>query len=139
VSWEVRPFLIFPSDPGIFLLLQCQAPAHFFTVSDELFATQDAWTGRIMANAKRLQGIAQHEQVGAVVRAAGVERLFRERGMSEARIASCLADQAALQRLGEQQQRHIDAGVQGTPTFFINGRHVDAADWASLEPLLRAP
>lgn len=31
----------------------------------------------------------------------------------------------------------VQAGVQNTPTFFINGERSAASDWATLEPLLR--
>jgi protein-disulfide isomerase len=30
-----------------------------------------------------------------------------------------------------------DRGVQGTPTFFVNGKQVPAYDWATLEPFLK--
>src|SRR5437870_4258034 len=32
VSWEYRPYLIFPTDPGIFMLLNCLPPAPIFPV-----------------------------------------------------------------------------------------------------------
>jgi protein-disulfide isomerase len=32
----------------------------------------------------------------------------------------------------------MSLGIAGTPTFLINGRKVDATDWAGLEPLLKA-
>ena len=32
VSWEYRPYMIFPTDPGIFLLLRCQGRSAFFRV-----------------------------------------------------------------------------------------------------------
>jgi protein-disulfide isomerase len=34
-------------------------------------------------------------------------------------------------------QAASDRGVQGTPTFFVNGNKVDAYDWATLEPFLK--
>ena len=30
VSWEYRPYMIFPTDPGVFLLLHCLGPQPFF-------------------------------------------------------------------------------------------------------------
>ena len=136
LSWEVRPYLIFPSDPGIFLLLQCARPADFFTLSDELYAGQSGWTQRIEADAARLQALPARDQMVAVVRASGVEPLFRARGMSDARITACLSDRPALDRLIANHRRYAQAGVDGTPTFFINGRQAEAGSWAQLEPLL---
>jgi protein-disulfide isomerase len=31
----------------------------------------------------------------------------------------------------------VQAGVQGTPAFFVNGQRSAANNWATLEPLLR--
>jgi protein-disulfide isomerase len=46
----------------------------------------------------------------------------------------------AAERLAAMNQRAVNEdGVQGTPTFLINGERVEGAvDWASLEPRLRA-
>jgi protein-disulfide isomerase len=139
VSFEYRPFSIFPSDPGIFLLLECQGPAGFFDTVERIYARQNEWTARVQAQAAQLQSQPWPQQIPAVVRASGVDQLFRQRGMPQARIDACLSDQAALRRLGEHQQRYESQGVDGTPTFLINGRKVAAGDWAGLEPLLRRP
>jgi protein-disulfide isomerase len=138
VSWEVRPYLIFPSDPGLFLLMQCARPADFFALSDELYAGQAAWAQRIEADEARLRAMPAREQMAAVVRASGTEAIFRARGMSDAQINACLADQSGLNRLIANHQRYARAGVDATPTFFINGRQVEAGTWAQLEPLLAA-
>jgi protein-disulfide isomerase len=60
--------------------------------------------------------------------------------MPQGRIDSCLADQQALQDLLARTERATaEDGVQGTPTFLINGSKVpDAASWGALEPALRA-
>lgn len=138
VSWEVRPFLIFPSDPGIFLLLQCQGPSRFFELSDQLYATQPAWTQRLTQNAERLQQVKFPDGIGAFVRASGVDQLFRASGMSEERIAACLTDRAGIERLVAQHERYARSGIDGTPTFLINGQQANAGSWNELEPLLRA-
>src|SRR5687767_4143934 len=36
VSWEYRPYMIFPTDPGIFALLRCQGATPFFRLVDQL-------------------------------------------------------------------------------------------------------
>lgn len=138
VSWEVRPFLIFPSDPGLFLLLQCARPSDFFALSDALYAGQAGWTQRIEAEAARLQALAPREQMAAVVRASGADSVFGSHGMSDAQIAACLSDQAALNALIAHHQRYARGGVDSTPTFFVNGQQADAASWDQLEPLLAA-
>jgi protein-disulfide isomerase len=137
VSFEYRPFMIFATDPGIFLLLGCQSPASFFAATDKLYAEQAEWTARAEAQESQLSSLGERERVAAVVRASGVDQLFRQSGMSQQRIDACLSDQAAMSRMAEAQRRAEALGVQGTPTFMINGRMVDAGNWAGLERLLR--
>src|SRR5689334_16077273 len=43
VSWEYRPVMLFPTDPGVFLLLRCQGAQPFFRLADQLYATQRDW------------------------------------------------------------------------------------------------
>ena len=49
------------------------------------------------------------------------------RGMPEARALQCtFGDQTALKRIEDRMApAGLDAGVQGTPSFFINGRKLD--------------
>ena len=150
VSFEYRPHLLFPSDPGIFLLLGCQDPSAFFETLDRLYATQTTWTARMIAHEQELQAEMERgpfpAAIPAIIRATGVDQLFRERGMTQDQINACLTDRPALQRLGQHQVRAADAGVTGTPTFFINGRiQDDVVSWndprtpgLSLENRLRA-
>jgi protein-disulfide isomerase len=74
-----------------------------------------------------------------VLRASGVDEFFRQRGMPASRIQSCLADPAVLDQVAAITKRGNDEGVNGTPSFFINGKFVPrTASWAALEPELRA-
>jgi protein-disulfide isomerase len=140
VSWEVRPFLIFPTDPGIFMLLQCHAAAGFFDTSDALYASQQQWVGQMEANRARVEALRGPAQLAEAVRAAGVDRFFASHGMAADRVERCLTDEAALRRLLANNNRYAERdGVSGTPTFHINGRAVQAHDWATLAPLLNQP
>lgn len=140
LSWEYRPYLIFPTDPGIFLLLNCLTPGQYFRAAERLYATQAAWSDRVnalpAAERQRLAGLSTAQQAAALVRAAGLDLFFRQRGLTPARIRACLGNGAALTRLAEITARADTAGVQGTPSFFINGRLVGTQDWARLEPML---
>jgi len=141
VSWEVRPYLIYPSDPGIFLLLQCQAPAHYFTASDELYATQAAWAQKIVAATDRLVKIQDpRQQLAEIVVASGVDEMFRRRGMTQGEVKACLGDAQRLEQLADLHDKFSTstAGIQGTPTFFINGSPARASTWRELEPLIVA-
>ncbi|HMJ93057.1 MAG TPA: thioredoxin domain-containing protein, partial [Allosphingosinicella sp.] len=142
VSWEFRPFLLFPSDPGVTMLLRCQGPSPFFQLADQLYADQATWMGALQTAAAapgveaQLQSMTPQQRAAVLVRMAGLEEFFHGRGMPQGRIDSCLADQKGLQDLLARSERATsEDGVQGTPTFFINGTVVpNAASWPALEP-----
>jgi protein-disulfide isomerase len=142
VSWEYRPYLIFPTDPGIFMLLNCLPPARVFPAAEQLYATQNDWYERVRAlradQRERLQGLPPLEQAAALVRAAGLDPFFRARGLTAAQVNACLANRAGIDRLTAISRHANEIGVQGTPIFFVNGRSVGTLDWARLEPMLTA-
>ena len=146
VSWEFRPFLLFPSDPGVTMLLRCQGASPFFQLSDQLYAEQSNWLGALQTAVgapgveAQLQSMSAPQRSAALVKMAGLDEFFRGRGMPQGRIDSCLADEKAIQDLIARTERaQSEDGVQGTPTFLINGSKVpDAASWAALEPALRS-
>lgn len=142
VSWEFRSYLLFPTDLGISMLLRCQGAGPFFRLTEQLYADQPNWVARVQAmppeQQQQLEGLSPQQRAGALVRAAGLDQFFRQRGMPESKVNSCLADQQGLQQLAGITERANKEGVRGTPTFFINGEIVpDTAGWAALEPKLR--
>lgn len=144
VSWEYRPFLIFPTDAGGFALLRCQSPESFFAVSDQLYSTQEEWTGRFRATPPaelaQVQQLPREQQAAVFARAAGLDQSFRERGMPAAQVEQCLANRAELQALSTITERAArEEGITGTPGFIINGDLIPGADtWGKLEPALQA-
>jgi protein-disulfide isomerase len=142
VSWEFRPFLLFPTDPGVTMLLKCHGPTAFFRLADQLYADQRNWIGKLQAlpegQAEQIAAMPAQERAATYVRLAGVDQFFRQRGMPEAKINACLADPQGLQQIADQTQRAVQKdGVSGTPTFFINGKLAEAGTWEALEPRLR--
>ena len=144
VSWEYRPFMLFPTDPGIFMALRCNGPQPFFSMIDQLYATQRDWVGRLQVLTEQqqqaIQNMSPSARSAALVQAAGLDQFFRQRGMPQARLDACLADPRGLQRLTEITQYGTSHdNVNGTPTFFVNGERQDGVGvWNQLEPRLRA-
>lgn len=140
VSFEYRPYLIFPTDPGAFMLLDCLGPNGFFPAAEELYAEQATWSGRFrelpQAEVQRIRALPPIEQTAAIARAAGIDQYFRRRGMTAAQVNACLADGAGLDRLIEVTNHARAHGVASTPSFFLNDRSIGAQDWSSLEPML---
>ena len=143
VSWEYRPFMIFPTDPGVFQLLDCLPASAYFPAADALYASQRTWVGRMTAlspaQLQQFDTLSPAQKAAAIVRAAGLGPFFQQRGMTPAQIDQCLADPQRLRRLAGVTQTALGTyHVEGTPTFFINGRQVNAGDWPTLEARLRA-
>lgn len=140
VSWEIRTFLRNAPDVAMSLLTYCQAPAAFFTTTDQLFERQEELTAGIdQAEAERIQALPPEQQIAPLARAMELDTFFARRGMPESRANQCLTDQAAVQRLTDIARRAAnELRVQGTPTFFINGERQDVTAWDALEPRLRA-
>jgi protein-disulfide isomerase len=143
VSWEYRPFLIFPTDPAGFMLLRCLPAQSFFAVSDQLYHSQDEWMGRLRAmpeaQLSQAEQLPREQQAVFFARGAGLDQFFRQRGLPGAQVDQCLANQAELQRLvaitdrGAREER-----VPGTPAFLINGTLVPGADtWREVEAALQ--
>ena len=144
VSWEFRPYMLFPTDPGVSMLLRCQGPSTFFHLADQLYADQANWVAKLQsappAQLEQVQQLPAEQRAVALVRLTGVDQFFRQRGMPEARVNSCLADTAGLQRLAAITEAGNKEGVTGTPTFFINGKVVTLSSsnyWRELEPKIR--
>jgi protein-disulfide isomerase len=144
VSWEFRHFMLFPTDPGMSLLSRCQGPGPFFALTEQIYADQRNWSSKVQAlpeaEIQRLQSLPPEQQVTAIVKSAGLDQFFRQRGIPQAKIDQCLGDQQGLQKLAALTNLGSQEGVTGTPSFFINGKIVELANtaiWPQLEPKLR--
>jgi protein-disulfide isomerase len=142
VSWEYRPYMIFPTDPGLFAALNCLPPGAFFPTVEQLYATQRTWVGRVQAyleaNQAQVVSMSIPARAAAMFRASQVEGLFRARGMTAAQINACITNPANLQRIASNTQRaSARLNIPGTPTFFVNGVQAGAIEFFSeLEPVL---
>ncbi|HZG45872.1 MAG TPA: thioredoxin domain-containing protein [Allosphingosinicella sp.] len=139
VSWEYRPFSLFPTDPGMFMLLRCQGPQPFFGLTEQLYSTQKEWAARAQqAPAEQIEAMPLQQRPAAWVKAIQMDQFFRQRGLPQGRIDACLADQATLQKLADISALGQREGVTGTPTFLINGEVAGVTAWSALKPRLRA-
>lgn len=140
VSYEFREFWVHPQDPGLSLLGKCVPVSRFFPLLDAMFAEQGALSGQMSQEIfNEINALPQLRQPAAYAKRLGYVDLLKRRGMPEARAAQCLGDAALLKRIEGEIRAGIAAGVDGTPTFFLNGRKLDNVYvWAQLEPELRA-
>lgn len=145
VSYEIRNFVRDPADLAAALLSRCSGPGPYFKLTDQLFAAQEEWIGKLQemspAQQQALQGMQPQQAVGALADQAGLVQFVRVRGVPAERAQQCLADQGQIDRLVQMQQKAIAdmPNFPGTPAFTINGELVEnGSTWATLEPQLRA-
>jgi protein-disulfide isomerase len=144
LSFEFRNFVRDPADLSAALLSRCAGPAGFFALTDRYFANQSSWIGRYQAmgdaQKKKIDTLPDDRKLVEFAAVGGLTAMAAQGGVPAARAAQCLADKIELNRL--IRMREI-AGqtykVEGTPTFILNGKKLEAHDWTALQPLLGPP
>jgi protein-disulfide isomerase len=141
VSWEYRTYMNHVTDPGVTVLVHCLGAGPFFGIADQIYATQEAWYGKVeaaQAQVAQLQNLPAPQRNAALMKIAGLDEFFRQRGMPQSKIDACLADQHNLDKALAITERGNKDAINGTPNFLINGKWVaDTSDWKTLEPTLR--
>ena len=141
VSYEFRNLLINGPDLSISLLTRCSGPARFFAMSQVVYATQPQWEDRIskMSDTDKaaMDKMTDQQRVVRFAELGGMIPLAARFGVTPARARQCLTDSKGVQRLLDMTKAANDAGVDHTPTFFVNGKVSSAATWEQLEPELK--
>lgn len=122
VRYVLRELPTPPFDVAIagFMAARCAGPERYFSVVDTLMRTQ----------------ITLNSRNGAV------RWLLDGSGLPPAELRACIVDQAGIDALQARARANAaEFGVQGTPTFVVNGRKLDGvpalADLdAAIQPLL---
>ena len=140
-SWEVRNLIRDRIDLSAAVLAHCAPPAGFVALNHAIFAGQPEWLDRAtdfqQTNGARLQMYPVLAQLRAYADGAGLTAIGRAHGLTDARIDVCYADQAELDRITAMTGA-VPPGVVGTPAFFVGGKLVAGANWATLQPVLLA-
>ncbi|MDB5693374.1 MAG: protein-disulfide isomerase, partial [Alphaproteobacteria bacterium] len=141
VSYEYRNFVLNGVDVVATLLTRCSGTAGFFPMAETLYATQEQWLGKFTAMSEaqknELKALPEARRFGRLADIGGLTQVAARYGVAPARGRQCLADKAAFDRLGKMAETGGRLGVEGTPTFFINGVKADVNTWSGLEPLIR--
>lgn len=143
VSYEYRSFAIHPQDVPLTVLVRCASKEAFFPLVDQIYANFDAMNAPLADKAvqDRAQAATQlppQQRMLALADALGYTQFFAQRGVSLDQAKACLADTANAQRVADFANKYSAAGIEGTPTLFINDGKVDGAEWPALEQALRA-
>ncbi len=141
VSLEYRNFVLNPVDATASLLARCAGPANFFRMAGQLLATQPQWVERvetvIHSRGSELNALPVGERLVRLAEYGGLTAIAAQHGVPAARARICLTDEAGLTRLGELFQAAEALGVNGTPTFLVNGNMVRVNTWPEIERLIR--
>jgi protein-disulfide isomerase len=140
-SYEFRSFVLNGIDLAATLVARCDGPAHFFPMAEQLYATQPEWIGKIeklpQDQKDKLDALPESELMLGIAKVTGLLPMAAAHGIPAAKATGCLKDESAAKGLMKMVQAGSDLGVQGTPTFFINGKKQPVYDWATLEPFLK--
>jgi protein-disulfide isomerase len=141
VSFEFRNFVLNGVDASASVLARCATPTGFFPLLERIYATQDQWVGKFsglsQAEKQKISAMPEAQRLAGVADAAGLTQLAAQNGVPAAKAKACLTDPAGFARLGTMREAAAKLGVQGTPTFFVNGAKVHAHDWPELETEIR--
>ena len=150
-SIELRTATRDPLDLAAALLARCAGPAGLVGATDAMFAQQDVWESRGMrfqsVNGSRLNMYPQPARLRALADGAGLTDLMRGRGMTDATIDACFANDAELLAIAATSDRSwaaihampaLPGQPNGTPSFEVNGKPYAHIGWAGLEKVLRA-
>lgn len=147
VSYEFRDYLVHGApDLALAILNQCVPTARFFDTLDAIYAKQPEFADRVEALAhgspaevEKMQALAAPQAALQFAEKLGFLKFMAEHGLPEAQARKCLANPALIQGIATVNANGAKLyGVNGTPTFFINGRKLRAYSWDRLQPELWA-
>ncbi len=141
LSFEFRNYVLNAVDITASLIARCGGPGNFFPAIERMYAAQPRWMARLEAmtpaQQNSLQALPAGGRLARIADIGGLTQIGAANGITPQQAKKCLGDGAALQGLAKMYEAATALGVDGTPTFFINGSKVHAHGWSELEPLIR--
>jgi protein-disulfide isomerase len=143
LSVEVRHLVRDPIDLTVAMLTNCGPPGRFFANHTAFLRSQSRWMAlanrATPAQQTRWTTGTQKSRLQSIATDFGFFAMMEQRGYDQMSVERCLADPAMAQKLAAQTAEATRLGVEGTPSFLINGALLAGThDWASLKPQLDA-
>ncbi len=140
---EVRHLVRDPIDMTVAMLTNCGARSKFFGNHTAFLRSQDRWIvaadNASDAQQARWTNGEQTARRRAIANDFGFYAIMGARGYDRPSIDRCLADNAMAQRLAAQTSEAAGLGVQGTPSFLLDGELLAGThDWQTLQVQLKA-
>jgi protein-disulfide isomerase len=143
VSVEYRNFVLNHYDLAAGVLSRCAAPGKYFALTEAYLAEQDGWAAKIDALTPAQRAEVEVAPTPASVRRTaellGLKAIAARHGVTPAAANACLADPKRIGQLLAMGGAAEQLGVEGTPTFMLNGTLIGPQNWSSLEPVLGQP
>ena len=141
VSIELRNLVRDPLDLTIAALVRCGQPESMQPLSEQAWGSLSDIFAAAQQNTAQLESatsLPPQQRFVAIAEAAGLIDYFASRGVSADQARTCLADSAKIEDIAKQSQAQAqELGIEGTPTFFLNGRKLEVNQWPQLEPVLQ--
>lgn len=139
-SVEYRSFIRNAIDVAATLIVSCGPPSKFRANHALMLRQQEKWFhAPSQAETQRWANPDFNAAMRAIAQDLGFYALMEPRGYSRQQLDTCLADKAAASKLAAQTRTAMEVdGVQGTPSFLLNGVLQDEHAWTGLRPLLLA-
>lgn len=143
VLFEYRNLVRDPVDMTAALLARCGAASAFSGNHQAIFAAQPVWLNKVV-KATDAQKTSWYEgsisqRARKIAADTGLFALMQQRGYSAATLGACLDSEVAQAELTGMTNIGLRGDrIEGTPTFFINGRNAEATTWPTLKTKLDA-
>ena len=143
LSVEVRHLVRDPIDMTAAMLTNCGPPAKFFQNHTAFLRSQNRWLATANtagpSQQSRWNSGDQRTRLRAIANDFGFYAIMAVRGYDRAAVDRCLSDGAMAQKLAAQTSEAARLGVNGTPSFLLNGELLAGThDWQSLKAQLDA-
>lgn len=106
------------------MIARCAPSERYFGIVDVLFSTQAKWIG---------------DGTDAQAMLAGLYSIGRQAGLTDAQMDACLNDRASAEALVAAFQKTTTAdGIEGTPSFILNGEKLGNVSWEEFDAKITA-
>ena len=141
VSFELRNLVRDPIDLTIATLVRCGAKENMQPLSDQAWGSLNDIFAQVNANEALIQASGNqpvNQRFITIAQAAGLIDFFAARGLSADQSRACLADTAKIEAIANASNTQSEElKINGTPTFFLNGRKLDGTTLEAIEPALQ--
>lgn len=143
LSVEVRHLVRDPIDLTVAMLTNCGPSGRFFANHTAFLRSQSRWIALASratpAQQTRWTTGTQKSRLQSIATDFGFFAMMERRGYDRMSVERCLADPVMAKKLADQTAEASRLGVEGTPSFLLNGTLLAGThDWASLKPQIDA-